>query len=189
MTHLKQINIQSLRKNVIYSDRAQRMPDKCENTTAAWLLDNQLSLLEMSLLILFWELYLHMKRRFLNLQRVWDAISLDLMTFQLFFIWKPMSDSRDIFVCACMCVCLNISGCFQYLWNRGRTVCASRSEFQLKEFMLICFCLCNHCLSSCSCHSLWIYSLWFHPITKSLQNSIFNIAGILKIAEGKMHCA
>lgn len=37
MTHLKQINIQSLRKNmnVIYSDRAQRMPDRWENMTAA----------------------------------------------------------------------------------------------------------------------------------------------------------
>jgi len=38
----------------------------------------------------------------LNHQRaLWvmgDAHSLDRMPFQSFFIWKPMSDSRDIFV-------------------------------------------------------------------------------------------
>lgn len=91
-----------------------------------WLLDNQLSLLEMSLLILFWELYLHMKRRFLNLQRAGGAHGWCNFSWSDDFsvvIWKPMLDSRDIFVCACMHVCLNISGCFQYLWNRGRTVC------------------------------------------------------------------
>lgn len=150
-----------------------------------WLLDNQPSLLEMSLLILFWELICIWREDFW-IFREW--------VMQFLLIWWLFSCSLygnqcqipEIYLCACMRVCLNISGCFQYLWNRGRTVCASRSEFQLKEFMLICFCLCNHCLSSCSCHSLWIYSLWFHPITKSLQNSIFNVAGILKIAVGKI---
>jgi len=59
---------------------------------------------------------------------------------------------------------LKISWCFQYLWNRGRTVCASHFEFQLKEFMLICFCLRNYCLSSCWCHSLCEFILYdFSP--------------------------
>lgn len=128
--------------NVICSDRAQRMPDRWKYhrshdfSIISYLCWKCLCSFYSKSFICIWREVGWIFRELVG--RMGDAHSFDRMPFQ-FFIWKPMSDSRDIFVCACMRACLKIAWCFQYLWNRGRTVCASRSEFQLKEFMLICF--------------------------------------------------
>lgn len=118
------VTLFSLSERVIYSDRAP----SCSNQTGAWLTDKQLSLLKITLIILLWELYLHMKRSWLHLHRAGGTHFLltGWMSFQLFFIWKPMSDCRYLFfVCACTDVVahLNISWCFQYLWNSKNSVC------------------------------------------------------------------